>query len=71
MRGVLVERLDAAECRYAEVRGTHSMTGLPTPLLPAWDAFDYGQRRSVLMDVVAGCASVRASGASTASIHAA
>jgi DNA invertase Pin-like site-specific DNA recombinase len=52
MRAVLVERLDAAERRYAELRGSRSLRSLPAPLLPAWEALDYGSRRSILADLV-------------------
>ena len=52
MRTVLVERLDAAERRYAELRGSRSLRSLPTPLLPAWEGLDYGSRRSILVDLV-------------------
>jgi len=53
MRTVLVDRLDSAERRYAELRGSRSLRSMPMPLLPAWESFDFGQRRSVLGDLVA------------------
>jgi len=52
MREILVERRDAAEHRYADLRGSRSLRSLPTPLLPAWEAFTFGQRRSILVDLV-------------------
>jgi site-specific DNA recombinase len=52
MRSELAERLDAAERRYADLRGSRSLRSLPTPLLPAWEAFDFGQRRSMIADLV-------------------
>jgi site-specific DNA recombinase len=52
MRSELVERLDAAERRYADLRGSRALRSMPTPLLPAWEAFDFGQRRSVIADLV-------------------
>ena len=52
MRRGIVERVEAAERRYAELRGARSLTSLPTPLRTAWELLDLGQRRSVLVDLI-------------------
>jgi hypothetical protein len=46
-----VKRLEAAERRYASRAAR--VVSLPTPLMSAWKSFDFGQRRSILTDVVA------------------